>query len=403
MMNMALCLKNILNKDKVLSIAVILAVLSAFAVRPDSSYIDYIDFRTLAILFSLMLVMEGIKKTGFFDMAAKRILSKAGSIRQLVALLIMMCFFSSMIITNDVALITFVPLTIAVLNMLGREMKLKWIIPVIVMQTVAANLGSMLTPIGNPQNLYLSGQAGSGFIGFVMLMLPLTGISFIMIAIWNIIKCRGENEAITVSFRKISEGRGYEIEPKQNADGASVIAADNGEKKMPVYIVLFVICVLAVAGIIDYRIAFGAVLLLTAVTDISVLKRVDYTLLLTFTALFIFIGNLGRIEIFSSIIGNIVGNNEIIAAVVASQLISNVPAALLLSGFTHNYTALIIGTNIGGLGTIIASMASLISYKYVAREEKGLCGRYMVYFTAVNTAFLAVMIAFVTACRAMLL
>lgn len=381
MMNMVLCLKSILNKDKVLSIAVALAVLSSFAVRPDSGYIDYIDFRTLAILFSLMLVMEGIRKTGFFDRMAKHLISKAGSIRQLVVILIMLCFFSSMLITNDVALITFVPLTIAVLNMLGRETKLKWMIPVIVMQTVAANLGSMLTPIGNPQNLYLSGQAGSGFLGFVMLMLPFTVMSLIMIVAWNIFKCRDANEKVAVSFGQITSG-----EPR------SVIKA--GKKTLAVYLLLFGICVLAVARVIDYRAALAAVLVLTVVTDIHALKRVDYTLLLTFAALFVFIGNLGRMELFSGLIENIVGNNEIIAAVAASQVISNVPAALLLSGFTHNYSALIIGTNIGGLGTIIASMASLISYKYVASEEKNLCGRYMVYFTAVNVVFLAVMVIF---------
>lgn len=381
MMNMVLCLKSILNKDKVLSIAVALAVLSSFAVRPDSGYIDYIDFSTLAILFSLMLVMEGIRKTGFFDRMAKHLISKAGSIRQLVVILIMLCFFSSMLITNDVALITFVPLTIAVLNMLGRETKLKWMIPVIVMQTVAANLGSMLTPIGNPQNLYLSGQAGSGFLGFIMLMLPFTVMSLIMIVAWNIFKCRDANEKVAVSFGQITSG-----EPR------SVIKA--GKKTLAVYLLLFGICVLAVARVIDYRAALAAVLVLTVVTDIHALKRVDYTLLLTFAALFVFIGNLGRMELFSGLIENIVGNNEIIAAVAASQVISNVPAALLLSGFTHNYSALIIGTNIGGLGTIIASMASLISYKYVASEEKNLCGRYMVYFTAVNVVFLAVMVIF---------
>lgn len=397
MMNIVMSLKNIWYKDKVLSIAVILAVLSAFFVRPDSRYIGYMDFRTLAMLFSLMLVMEGIRKTGFFDIMAKNILSKAESIRQLVALLIMMCFFSSMLITNDVALITFVPLTIAVLNALGGEAKKRWIIPVIVMQTVAANLGSMLTPIGNPQNLYLSGQAGSGFIGFIVMMLPFTGISFVMIAAWNIIECRGANKTLALSFKQIGEGKDQGRSLRQYTARSLLFFVNNSEKRLFVYIGLFVLCILAVARVIDYRIVLCLVLLLTASTDISVVKKVDYPLLLTFAALFIFIGNLGRMETFSSFIWDIVGNNEVIAAIISSQLISNVPAALLLSGFTHNYTALIIGTNIGGLGTIIASMASLISYKYVAREERGLCGRYMAYFTAVNVVFLAVMTAFAVA------
>lgn len=369
--------KKVVEIDKVLGIAIILAMLSACVIRPDSDYIDYMDFRTLAMLFSLMLVMEGIRRTGFFDNVAKGMLSRAGSMRQLVLLLIMLCFFSSMVITNDVALITFVPLTIVVLDKLGREIKVKWMIPVIVMQTLAANLGSMLTPIGNPQNLYLSSRAGDGFMGFVLMMLPLTVVSFVMIVIWGIIKCRNAGGVISVSF----------------ADKLHISAA-NGSR-LPIYMALFCICVLAVARVVDYRIVFGIVLIVTAVMDVKVLKHVDYSLIVTFAALFVFIGNLGRMESFSTFLGEVVGSNALVAAIAASQVISNVPAALLLSGFTNNYTALIIGTNIGGLGTMIASMASLISYKYVVRDEKKLCGSYMAYFTAVNFGFLAVMAAIV--------
>lgn len=369
--------KKVVEIDKVLGIAIILAMLSACVIRPDSDYIDYMDFRTLAMLFSLMLVMEGIRRTGFFDNVAKGMLSRAGSMRQLVLLLIMLCFFSSMVITNDVALITFVPLTIVVLDKLGREIKVKWMIPVIVMQTLAANLGSMLTPIGNPQNLYLSSRAGDGFMGFVLMMLPLTVVSFVMIVIWGIIKCRNAGGVISVSF----------------TDKLHVSAADG--RRITVYTALFCMCVLAVARIIDYRIVFVTVLIVTAAIDVKVLKCVDYSLIVTFAALFVFIGNLARMDAFSTFLGEVVGSNALVAAIAASQVISNVPAALLLSGFTNNYTALIIGTNIGGLGTMIASMASLISYKYVVRDEKKLCGSYMAYFTAVNFGFLAVIVAIV--------
>ncbi len=397
MAEMASRVKDILNKDKVLTIAVILAVVSAFVVRPDSLYPGYMDFRTLMMLFSLMVVMEGMKKTGFFDSMAKGMISRAGSMRQLVMILIMLCFFSSMVITNDVALITFVPLTVTVLRMLGRETKLKWMIPVVVMQTVAANLGSMLTPIGNPQNLYLSGQSGEGFVSFMLMMAPLTAVSFVMIASWSMIKCRNAGTSINVSF--IDGSKEKEI-CGEAPDGESAAAC--GRRSVWKYLILFGICVLAVARVIDYRTAFIVTLMVVVMTDRAVLKHVDYSLLATFAALFIFIGNLGRVETFSSFIGGIVESNELMAAVAASQVISNVPAALLLSGFTNHYTTLILGTNIGGLGTMIASMASLISYKYVAKEErenegqKGLCVRYMIYFTAVNAGFLAAMIAFVT-------
>lgn len=371
-------LKNISNRiwhfiknETVLSVAVILAVISSFFITPDIEYLNYIDFRTLGLLFCLMTVMAGLQKTGVFGFMAENLLKRIHSTKSLIFILIMLCFFFSMLITNDVALITFVPFTLTVLDMLGGDVKDKTIIPVVAMQTVAANLGSMLTPIGNPQNLYLHGISGLGVGEFMLLMLPYTVISFALLSAWALLR-KGKGDV------KISFNEKTRIKKKG---------------KVVIYSTLFCVCLITVAHALDYRVMLLVVIATTAAADYRIFARVDYTLLLTFIAFFVFIGNMGRIPMFSNYINTIINGRECITGILSSQLISNVPAALLLSGFTDNIRPLIVGVNIGGLGTLIASMASLISFKYIGRENKSLRGRYLFYFTVVNVVFLAVLFA----------
>lgn len=371
-------LKNIANRiwhfiknETVLSVAVILAVISSFFITPDIEYLNYIDFRTLGLLFCLMTVMAGLQKTGVFGFMAENLLKRIHSTKSLIFILIMLCFFFSMLITNDVALITFVPFTLTVLDMLGGDVKDKTIIPVVAMQTVAANLGSMLTPIGNPQNLYLHGISGLGVGEFMLLMLPYTVISFALLSAWALLR-KGKGDV------KISFNEKTRIKKKG---------------KVVIYSTLFCVCLITVAHALDYRVMLLVVIATTAAADYRIFARVDYTLLLTFIAFFVFIGNMGRIPMFSNYINTIINGRECITGILSSQLISNVPAALLLSGFTDNIRPLIVGVNIGGLGTLIASMASLISFKYIGRENKSLRGRYLFYFTVVNVVFLAVLFA----------
>ena len=359
----------------VLSIAVLLAVVSAFVIHPDKEYINYIDFRTLAILFCLMAVMAGLQKIGLFRYVAEKLLGKVSHIRGLTFILIMLCFFSSMLITNDVALITFVPFTFIVLNMIMGEKSEKFIVPVVVMQTIAANMGSMLTPIGNPQNLYLYGKTTMNFASFMFFMLPYTVIAFTLLAVWCLL------------FRYKGEKK-IELNIEQNTGVAQY------KKQLIVYSVLFALCILTVAHVISYMITLGIVLFVVFILDKRVLKEVDYALLLTFVGFFVFIGNMGRVPAFNAFIQNIIDGNEVLTSVVASQFMSNVPAALLLSGFTERYELLIIGTNLGGLGTLIASMASLISFKYIGKEYGHLKGRYMLYFTIANLLFLIILFMF---------
>ena len=371
-------LKNIANRiwhfiknETVLSVAVILAVISSFFITPDIEYLNYIDFRTLGLLFCLMTVMAGLQKTGVFGFMAENLLKRIHSTKSLIFILIMLCFFFSMLITNDVALITFVPFTLTVLDMLGGDVKDKTIIPVVAMQTVAANLGSMLTPIGNPQNVYLHGISGLGVGEFMLLMLPYTVISFALLSAWALLR-KGKGDV------KISFNEKTRIKKKG---------------KVVIYSTLFCVCLITVAHALDYRVMLLVVIATTAAADYRIFARVDYTLLLTFIAFFVFIGNMGRIPMFSNYINRIINGRECITGILSSQLISNVPAALLLSGFTDNIRPLIVGVNIGGLGTLIASMASLISFKYIGRENKSLRGRYLFYFTVVNVVFLAVLFA----------
>lgn len=359
----------------VLSIAVLLAVVSAFVIHPDKEYINYIDFRTLAILFCLMAVMAGLQKIGLFRYVAEKLLGKVSHIRGLTFILITLCFFSSMLITNDVALITFVPFTFIVLNMIMGEESEKFIVPVVVMQTIAANLGSMLTPIGNPQNLYLYGKTTMNFASFMFFMLPYTAMAFALLAVWCLL------------FRYQGEKK-IELNIEQNTGVAQY------KKQLIVYSVLFALCILTVAHVISYMVTLGIVLFVVFILDKRVLKEVDYALLLTFVGFFIFIGNMGRVPAFNAFIQNIIDGNEVLTSVVSSQFMSNVPAALLLSGFTEQYELLIVGTNLGGLGTLIASMASLISFKYIGKEYGHLKGRYMLYFTITNLLFLIILFAF---------
>lgn len=361
-----------IKKETVLSIAMILAVLSVFLVRPDKTYISYIDYRTLAILFCLMAVMVGYSEIGVFTRLAKYLLGHVKGIRGLLSILIFLCFFFGMVITNDVALITFVPLTIIVLKLLGAEYQKKWLIPVVVMQTVAANLGSMLTPIGNPQNLYLYGKSGMNVISFMQVMLPYSVLALAGLTAWIFVKCGSDNDEINVELEKEEQ--------------------DIDTKKLILFSVLFVLCLLTVAKLIPFYVTLVIVLVVFGVVDYKLLKQVDYSLLLTFVGFFVFIGNVGRMDAFHTWLQHVIGGKEVVTAVICSQGMSNVPAALLLSGFTKRYEALMIGTNIGGLGTLIASMASLISFKYIAREDKSLRGKYLGYFTGINILFLILML-----------
>ncbi len=364
-------MREILQKEKVLVIAAIAAVVSMFFVPPTMAYIDYIDVRVLCLLFSLMAVVAGFQSCHVFEALAQKMLAGEKKLRTIGWVLVALPFFTSMLITNDVALITFVPFTMLVLKMVGAEKEAALIV---VLQTVAANLGSMATPFGNPQNLYLYANynmTGSEFFGTV---LPLTLVS--LVALWF--------------CGYMVSGHGIQV----NFSGKACI---HNKVKLGVYIVLFILCLLAVLRIAPYWAVTAMVAIALLVLDRKLLLKVDYALLLTFICFFIFAGNMGEISAVQNFLAGIMEKNALLTAALSSQVISNVPAAVLLSEFTENGRALLAGVNIGGLGTPIASLASLISLKLYSAEAgtaTGGTGRYMKLFMIFNVVGLILLLGF---------
>lgn len=369
-----------IKKDTVLCVATTLAMVSAFFVKPILNYVNYIDFRVLGILLSLMTVMAGLQRNGLFDMIGSSLLKRTKNTMQLSLVLVFLCFFFSMFITNDVSLITFVPFAMLTLRKCNQE---KLLIPVIIVQTLAANLGSMLTPIGNPQNLYLYNLAEMKMSTFIGIIGPYTLTSGILLLLSVAVVCRKKEK---IEFTLEENNGDHEIEKER------LHLRRKTHQKNAVYLILFLMSLLVVVRVLPYYVAFIVVFVTVFIMDRQVLKTVDYSLILTFIAFFIFTGNIGEIETIRNVLQEFVSGREVGVGIAASQVISNVPAALLLSGFTRDYAKLLVGVNIGGLGTLIASMASLISYKIYAHHYNEQKGKYFRWFTIANVGYLAVLL-----------
>ena len=379
--------KELFQKETVCCIAFLLAVISIFFVSPSKNYISYIDFRVLALLFCLMAVVRGFSSIGVFTRLGTMLLTHVHSLRMLSALFIFLCFFFSMLITNDVALITFVPFTILVLSMAEQK---KFLIPVIVLETIAANLGSMLTPLGNPQNLYLYTISGLSIGAFVRIMLPYSFVSAILLLIFILFLPKDTVSTVTAANTANSTNT-VTASNTSNVICEAVKARKNPRILFTAYLILFLLCLLTVLHILPYQIMFLLVLTGFLLLDYRVLKDVDYFLLLTFLCFFIFIGNMKQISLVHELISKLLVHHEVLMGIGASQIISNVPAAILLSGFTDDYSALLIGVNLGGLGTLIASLASLISFKFYANSNGRDTRRFLGIFTLYNVIFLGVL------------
>ena len=351
-----------LKSQTVLLIAWLLAIVSMFLVPPSKDYISYIDFKTLGLLLSLMFVTAGLSHCRVFEKIGDMLLKRTKGLKGLKVVLVFLCFVSSMLITNDVALITFVPFTLYVLSKAGCKEQIGF---VVVLQTIAANLGSMLTPFGNPQNLYLFSESGMSAWDFFKTTIPYVGFAGVLLLLCCLLG-KKSTEISTGEFKDI----------KMNM------------AKVAVYAILFVVCIATVFGVLPYYMTLAIVLLAALIMDRSLYAKVDYSLILTFVGFFIFIGNMGKMEVVSNFLSDVVSGREILVSILSSQAISNVPAALLLSGFTQRYELLLVGLNIGGLGTLIASMANLISYKIYVKEYQNEKGKYLGKFTVACVAFL---------------
>ena len=357
------------KKEAVLCISGLLAVISCFIVPPSAAYAEYIDLRVLILLFCLMLVVAGIRQTGAFTVICEALLKRFRSIKAIGLFLVLLSFLMSMLLTNDVTLVTIVPFTLLMFDSISGEKKARAEIVLLVLETAAANLGSMLTPMGNPQNLYLYSKFELSIGEFFKIIFPYSALSLVMLV-----------GSVFLFLPKLET---------QKPDGTAKI---QGRVRPILYILLFAVNMLTILRILDDRILLAIVVVAIFILDKKLFLQADYSLLLTFVFFFIFVGNLGSIPALSETLQNILQGREVGISIALSQVISNVPAALLLSRLSDNASALIIGTNLGGLGTLIASMASLITYKFYASAKDSSPKKYMLVFTAFNVCYLAVLV-----------
>lgn len=351
-------------KNFVLAIAATLALASCFIVKPDAKYIEYFDFKTLACLFSTLAVICALKNIRFFTITAKKIVTLTGNTRTLALALVYITFIGSMFLANDMALLTFLPLGYLSLSATGKE---KFMAPIFIIQNIAANLGGMLTPFGNPQNLYIYTKFNIPTMEFMGIML----IPFVLSIVLFTAGCFFiPKESLTLSNEEKEK-----IEPK----------------KTVFYLVLFAMTILMVFRVIPYYICLPVVFVAIFITDKNALTKVDYPLLLTFVCFFLLAGNVSRIEIVNSFFSTLLEKNTLLTSIFSCQVISNVPSSILLSEFTTNYRELLLGVNIGGVGTLISSLASLITFREYTSHVKGKTMQYLGLFSALNFGFLIIL------------
>ncbi len=353
------------KRNVALSAAIILAIATSFIIKPDKQYIGYFDFKTLTCLFCVLAVVCALKNVNFFYMLAQKIVSKFKNIQRCVLALVYITFIGSMLIANDMALLTFLPLGFFVLDTSGMR---KHMIFTFIMQNIAANLGGMLTPFGNPQNLYLYTKFNIPTVEFVKIMLLPFCVSVILITIFCIVFVKPEKITINDEKRSIDK------------------------KKTGLYLLLFALSVAIVFKGIPYIIGLLIIVPVLFFVDKKALKNVDYGLLLTFCAFFVFSGNMARIEPVRNFVAGLLSKNTLVVSTLSCQFISNVPSAILLSQFTENYPQLLVGVNIGGVGTLISSLASLITLREFTLYNPDKVKKYVGIFSAFNFFFLAVLL-----------
>lgn len=353
------------KKEVVLSIATLCTIVTIFFVPFDKEYLDYFEFKTLIALFCMLAVVAGLKNTNVFELISKKLIGLFRTRRAVIYALVYGTFLFDMIVANDMSLITFLPLTYIVLHSTGND---KYLAITFILQTIAANMGGMVTPYGNPQNLYLYSYFEIPTVEFFGVLL----IQFITVAVLLFVA------GLFIKNEKLELKNDGKIEIKK--------------KELAIYAVLFVFVILSIFRVVPHIITLALVVLTVLIVDRARFRYVDYALLATFCVFFVFSGNIARIPAIENFMVSIVTENTLLAGIVSCQFISNVPTAILLSKFTSNYSDLLVSVNIGSLGIIISSLASLITLKEYLKHQPQNFKRYMLTFTIVNTSFLAVLI-----------
>lgn len=358
---------NFVKKEIVLSVATLAAIITCVFIPIDKQYFGYFDCKTLVCLFCMLAVVAGLKKTGIFDLISKRLIGLFHTRRAVIMALVFITYFFDMIVANDMSLITILPLTYIVLHSTNND---KYLARTFVLQTIAANMGGMLTPYGNPQNLYLYSYYNIPTTEFFKILLNQSMIVAILLFLCCLFV---KNEPLTLKEKE-----------KPNIK----------EKEAIIYITLFVLVILTIFRYVPYLITLLITLIIILVVDRKLFKNVDFPLLATFFVFFVFSGNMSRIPVIKEFISQIVNKNTLLAGIVSCQFISNVPTAIFLSKFTNNYTDLLIAVNIGSLGVLISSLASLITLKEFLKHQPQKFWEYIGLFTFFNTLFFVVLLTF---------
>ena len=355
------------QENVVLIVAICAAIITSFIVPPDEEYLNYFDFKTLACLFGVLAVVCALRNIRFFYTLAKAIVRRFKNAKVAILVLVYITFIGSMLIANDMALLTFLPLGYFILHTTGKE---KYLAFTFIIQNIAANLGGMLTPFGNPQNLYLYSKFNIPDGEFVSIMLPPFIVAVILITACCLIFVKSEPLEIQEKTASLPVGR------------------------VIIYLALFAVAISMVFRFMPYQLGLVIIPVALLFLDREALKQVDYGLLFTFVFFFIFAGNMGRIEIVREFFSYLLNINTLIFSALSCQIISNVPSAILLSQFTDNYRELLLGVNIGGAGTLIASLASLITFKEYTKQDPKHTLSYVLKFSAFNFAFLIILTVF---------
>ena len=355
------------KKNAVVLIAALAAIVTSMIVPPDERYIDYFDFKTLTCLFCVLAVVCALRNIRFFYTMAKAIVRRFKNARLAILALVYVTFIGSMLIANDMALLTFLPLGYFVLHTTGKE---KYMAFTFIMQNIAANLGGMVTPFGNPQNLFLYSYFNIPDLEFMSIMFPPFIIAITLITACCLVFVR--NEPLVIEEK----------------------AATLPKARTAIYLILFALSIIIVFRVIDYRIGLIVIPLALIFLDWRALLQVDYGLLLTFVFFFIFSGNMARIDEVREFFSYLLNKNTLVVSALSCQFISNVPSAILLSQFTTNYRELLLGVNIGGVGTLISSLASLITFREYSKQAPGKTLRYVIKFSIFNFAFLGILLLF---------
>lgn len=357
-------IRHFISKNLVMCIAFVVAVITSVIVPVDRQYIGYFDFKTLTCLFCVLAVVCALKNIKFFYILADKIVRVFKNAKMCVLALVYITFIGSMLIANDMALLTFLPLGYFVLTAASKR---KCMAFTFIMQNIAANLGGMLTPFGNPQNLYLYSKYNIPNLEFISIMALPFLFSIIIITVCCLIFVKSE--------------------PLKLKDEAMLL----NKKRTALYLTLFALSIVIVFRVIPYWVGLIIIPPVLLVFDRKALKSVDYGLLFTFVFFFIFAGNMARIDIVRDLFSSLLNKNTLLVSIASCQFISNVPSAILLSQFTENYKDLLVGVNIGGVGTLISSLASLITFREYVKHNPGKTRYYIAIFSAFNFAFLIIL------------